>query len=295
MQISQIQAFLAVAELESFSQAAERLHITQPAVSKRIRQLESQVRTELFDRVGKRSILTPSGLAFKPHAERILQELHAYRQDLSRQQGTPSGSLTFATSHHIGLHRLPQVLREYKIRYPQVDLDLQFMDSEDACAAIAVNELELAIVTLPEVADERLICETIWIDELVVVMAPDHALAAHGELEPADLLPYAAILPSHDTFTRRIIDGLLAPDEGRLDIILETNYLETIKVMASANLGWSILPRSMVDNSLTCIALSGLTAQRRLGAVTRRNRTLSPGSNAMLELLRENTDAPPAG
>ena len=291
MQISQIQAFLAVAELESFSQAAERLHITQPAVSKRIRQLESNVRVELFDRVGKRSILTPGGLAFKPHAERILQELQDYRQDLSRQQGTPTGSLKFATSHHIGLHRLPQVLREYKIRYPRVDLDLQFMDSEDACAAIAANELELAIVTLPEIFDERLLCETIWIDELVVVMAPDHALAANGDLQAADLLRYAAILPSHGTFTRRIIDGLLAPDQGRLDIILETNYLETIKVMVSANLGWSILPRSMVDDSLTCLALSGLEAQRRLGAVTRRKRTLSPGSNAMLELLREDDDA----
>ena len=125
-------------------------------------------------------------------------------------------------------------------------------------------------------------------------MAPDHALAARSDLLPADLLQHAAILPSHDTFTRRIIDGLLAPDEGRLDIILETNYLETIKVMASANLGWSILPRNMADEGLTCIPLSGLAARRRLGAVTRRNRTLSPGSNAMLELLRENADAPPA-
>ena len=75
MQINQINAFLAVAELQSFSLAAERLHITQPAVSKRIRQLEIQVRAELFDRIGKRSMLTPDGEAFKPHAERILQEL----------------------------------------------------------------------------------------------------------------------------------------------------------------------------------------------------------------------------
>jgi DNA-binding transcriptional LysR family regulator len=295
MQINQIQAFLAVAELESFSQAAERLHITQPAVSKRIRQLENHMRVELFDRIGKRSILTPGGAAFKPRAERILHELQAYRQDLGRQQGTPSGSLRFATSHHIGLHRLPQVLREYKIRYPRVDLDLQFMDSEDACAAIAANQLELAIVTLPEADDERLLCEDIWIDELVVVMAPDHQLAAGGELQPADLLQYAAILPSHGTFTRRIIDGLLAADEGRLDIILETNYLETIKVMVSANLGWSILPRSMVDISLACTTLSGLAARRRLGAVTRRGRTLSPGSNAMLELLRDSAEARSAG
>ena len=75
MQLAQIRAFLAVAELESFSLAAERLHITQPAVSKRIRQLEQNVNVSLFDRIGKRSILTPHGLAFKPHAERILNEL----------------------------------------------------------------------------------------------------------------------------------------------------------------------------------------------------------------------------
>ena len=79
MQISQINAFLAVAELQSFSLAAERLHITQPAVSKRIHQLESNMKTTLFDRIGKKSILTPSGLALKPHAERILLEIKTFK------------------------------------------------------------------------------------------------------------------------------------------------------------------------------------------------------------------------
>lgn len=295
MQLNQIRAFLAVAELESFSYAAERLHITQPAVSKRIRQLESNLRVELFDRIGKRSILTPNGAAFKPRAERILEELQSYRQELAGQLGTPSGSLSFATSHHVGLHRLPQVLREFKIRYPQVDLDLRFMDSEDACSAIADNELELAIVTLPEIVDDRLVCETVWIDRLAAVMAPDHALASNGAVEPDELLRHAAILPSHGTFTRRIIDSLFADGSGRLDIILETNYLETIKVMVSANLGWSILPRSMIDASLTGHQLVGLDARRRLGMVTRRHRTLSPGSSAMQELLREIAEPAPSG
>jgi DNA-binding transcriptional LysR family regulator len=139
MQINQINAFLAIAELESFSLAAEKLHVTQPAISKRIRQLESNLKVPLFDRIGKRSILTPNGRTFKPHAERILQELKSFRTGLSQQQGIPSGNLGFATSHHIGLHRLPQALRDFKILYPQVDLDLHFMDSEDACVAIAAK------------------------------------------------------------------------------------------------------------------------------------------------------------
>ncbi len=290
MQINQITAFLAVAELESFSLAAERLHITQPAVSKRIRQLENNIRVELFDRIGKRSILTPNGKLFKPHAERILQELQSYRSSLSRQQQTPSGSLSFATSHHIGLHRLPQVLRDFKIYYPQVDLDLHFMDSEDACAAIASNELELAIVTLPELADDRLQCEAVWIDDLVVVTAADHELAPLRDIEPAQLLEHASILPSQGTFTRKIINNLFAGSKDRLDIVLETNYLETIKVMVSANLGWSILPQSMVDSSLTSHRLRGLEAYRPLGIVTRKKRTLSLSSSAMIELLRSSRD-----
>jgi DNA-binding transcriptional LysR family regulator len=287
MQINQINAFLAVAELESFSLAAERLHITQPAVSKRIRQLEISVGTTLFDRISKRSILTPDGKAFRPHAERILQELKSYRFSLSRQQDSPSGSLSFATSHHIGLHRLPGTLRDFKIRYPQVDLDLHFMDSEDACVAIANNELELAIVTLPEIADEKLECEPVWIDQLVVVTATDHPLAGQQDIDPVDLLAHAAILPSIGTFTRKIINSLFVTDKDNLKIILETNYLETIKVMVSANLGWSILPRSMVDASLSGHRLRGLDVQRPLGIVTRKKRTLSLSSSAMIKLLRQ--------
>ena len=286
MQINQISAFLAVAELGSFSLAAEQLHITQPAVSKRIRQLEISINTALFDRISKRIILTPNGKAFKPHAERILQELKSYRFSLSRQQDSPSGSLSFATSHHIGLHRLPGTLRDFKIRYPQVDLDLHFMDSEDACIAIANNELELAIVTLPELADEKLHCEPVWIDQLVVVTAEDHPLAGEQEIDPAELLAHAAILPSPGTFTRNIINSLFATSKDQLKIILETNYLETIKVMVAANLGWSILPQSMVDASLSSHRLRGLDVQRRLGIVTRKNRTLSLSSTAMIELLR---------
>ncbi len=287
MQIPQITAFLAVAELQSFSLAAERLHITQPAVSKRIRQLEEAMQTTLFDRIGKKSILTPNGLALIPHAEQILLEIKTYKARLEREHDQPSGILSLATSHHVGLHRLPQVLRDFKIEYPQVDLDLHFMDSEDACIAVSKNELELAIVTLPEIPDERLNLEPIWIDLLQVVLAPDHPLSHLSEINSDQLLDYPAILPSTGTFTRKIINQYFATAKGSMKIILETNYLETIKVMVSANLGWSMLPISMLDNTLTGISLNGLEIKRSLGIVTRRNRTLSLNSKAMIAMLRQ--------
>ena len=287
MQISQITAFLAVAELQSFSLAAERLHITQPAVSKRIRQLEETMQTTLFDRIGKKSILTPNGLALMPHAEQILLEIKTYKARLEREHDQPSGILSLATSHHVGLHRLPQVLRDFKIEYPQVDLDLHFMDSEDACIAVSKNELELAIVTLPEIRDERLNLEPIWIDLLQVVLAPDHPLSRLSEISSDQLLDYPAILPSAGTFTRKIINQYFATTKGSMKIILETNYLETIKVMVSANLGWSMLPISMLDSTLIGKSLSGLEIKRSLGIVTRRNRTLSLNSEAMITMLRQ--------
>jgi DNA-binding transcriptional LysR family regulator len=286
MQISQINAFLAVAELQSFSLAAERLHITQPAVSKRIRQLEEQMKTTLFDRIGKKSILTPSGRSFLPHAERILLELKTYREELAHDHDKPSGTLSLATSHHVGLHRLPQVLRDFKIEYPGVDLDLHFMDSEDACIAIANNELELAIVTLPENPDDRLCLEPIWIDVLQIVLAPDHALAGEASIDSEQLLDYPAILPSNGTFTRKIINNYFATGKDAMKIILETNYLETIKVMVSANLGWSMLPLSMLDHTLIGKPLSGLDIRRSLGIVTRQKRTLSVNSRAMIDMLQ---------
>ena len=287
MQISQLNAFLAVAELQSFSLAAERLHLTQPAVSKRIHQLEDSMKTSLFDRIGKRSILTPSGLALMPHAERIMLEIQTFKTSLAQEYDRPSGNLSLATSHHVGLHRLPQVLRDYKIQYPEVDLDLHFMDSEDACAAIAGNELELAIVTLPEIHDERLSLEPVWIDLLQIVFATDHPLSGVAHLNKDQLLDYPAILPSAGTFTRKIINKYFGASKDSMKIILESNYLETIKVMVSANLGWSMLPISMLDSTLVSKSLSGQQIKRTLGIVTRRNRTLSPSSNAMIGMLRQ--------
>jgi DNA-binding transcriptional LysR family regulator len=292
MQLSQITTFLTIAELRSFSLAAEQLHITQPAVSKRIRQLEQSMKTSLFDRIGKRSILTPNGRAFLPHAERILHEVNSYRSSLEGQNDKPSGTLSLATSHHIGLHRLPQILRDFKIKYPQVDLDLHFMDSEDACVAVANNELELAIVTLPENTDARLSLEAIWIDALQIVLAPDHPLANDEHIDKLKLLDYPAILPSMGTFTRRIINNYFSSSKDQLKIALETNYLETIKVMVSANLGWSMLPASMLDKTvvgkpLNSSGINGLEIQRVLGIVTRQNRTLSLSSEAFISMLQQ--------
>ena len=198
MDIANLQAFVSVAERSSFSQAAERLHLTQPAVSKRIAMLEQELEVRLFDRIGRQVVLTEAGRTLLPRARRILVELEDGRRALRNLSGQVSGTLTLATSHHIGLHRLPPVLRTFAARYPQVQLDMHFTDSELACEAVAHGEIELAIVTLPprEDSNSGLILEAIWDDPLVLVIPRDHPLAKLAPaISPFRLAAYPAKLP----------------------------------------------------------------------------------------------------
>ena len=132
MDTANLDAFLAVAHTGSFSRAAEQLHLTQPAVSKRIASLEQQLGTRLFDRIGKHVHLTEAGRALKPRAELIISLLNDTSRALGNLSSTIQGRLRLATSHHIGLHRLPPVLRRFTKAYPGVELDIQFLDSEIA-------------------------------------------------------------------------------------------------------------------------------------------------------------------
>ena len=285
MDTANLKAFIQVAESESFSLAAEQLFLTQPAVSKRIKQLEQQFGSQLIDRIGKRVKLTRTGELLLPRARKILHDLQAARQQIADFEGNPSGALSIATSHHIGLHRLPPVLRAYVSSYPEVELDLSFMDSEEACQLVEHNEIELAIVTLPFKTVKGLNYQRVWRDDLRVVCANDHPLTGIAHPTLTDLLPHTAILPSHGTFTREAIEKALSAYRDQLQISLETNYLETIKMMVSVGLGWSILPHSMVDASLSEIRLADFACGRDLGIVINPQRSRSRAVEAMLATL----------
>ena len=176
MDTSSLHAFLAVADTGSFTGAAEKLFLTQPAISKRIAQLEEQLGARLFDRIGRQIHLTEAGLALLPRARNVVRELEDMSRSISGLSGEVSGTLRIGTSHHIGLHRLPPVLRQFSREYPQVQLDIHFIDSEEAWEGVLHGDLELGVVTLPPVADERVYSEPIWDDPLVFMAAPELSL-----------------------------------------------------------------------------------------------------------------------
>ncbi len=280
-----IAAFIAVVEEGSFSLAAERLHITQPAASKRILALEDQLGVRLFDRLGRHIVLTEAGRVLLPYAQNLLTVYADSRRALGNLSGDISGTLCIATSHHIGLHRLPPVLRAFVHDYPQVRLDLRFMSSEDAFVAIANGEAEFAIVTLPPKIEAPLISVPLWVDQLRVALSPEHPLAARKKITAFMLAEHPAIFPETGTFTRDLIDHMFAQLELKPTVALSTNYLETIKMMVSVGLGWSLLPANMIDSSLASPMLTGLYFERTLGVLRHSGRTLSNAANAFLKAL----------
>ena len=287
MDSQNLKAFIAVAECQSFSKAGERLFLTQPAVSKRISTLEDELDTPLFDRIGRTTQLTEAGHALLPRAKSILLELDDAQRAINNLTGNITGKLNIGTSHHIGLHRLAPVLKQFTKENPDVQLDIRFLDSEEGCNSVENGSLELAIVTLPSAPSPKLLIEEVWDDPLSFVFAVDHPLAKLNKaLTIKDLAQHTAILPAVGTFTRDIIEVACQKIGLELPITMETNYLETIKMMASIGLGWSALPDQMVDEDLAKASVEGLHLSRSLGTVIHKERTLSNAAQALLSILK---------
>ena len=285
MEFAALKAFQIVAESGSFSKAGEALFLTQPAISKRIASLEHQLGMKLFDRIGKHVLLTEAGRTLLPEAQKILAQVEESQRLLANLTMSVSGPLHVATSHHIGLHRLPAILQKFTHHHPEVELELSFMDSENALRLIEIGKLELAIVTLPEDPAPLLKTTPAWKDDLVFVCGKEHALAKLKKVNLKTLSQHRALLPSQGTITRKIIESYLTKKALSLNVTMETNYLETIQKMVEIGLGWSALPKIMCNDMLTILPVSTIRLHRTLGIVQHKSRTLSNAARALLEFI----------
>ncbi|NOZ52100.1 MAG: LysR family transcriptional regulator [Gammaproteobacteria bacterium] len=302
MDTTNLTTFLTIAELKSFTQAAETLFLTQPAISKRIKALETEMNAKLFDRLGRQTTLTEAGHILYKRAQIILQQMQEGQREIQNLSRQVTGKLSIATSHHIGLHRLPPALEQYNQQYPDVLLDLHFMDSEQAYHQVMAGKFELAIITIPNNNTNNnkseLIAKTIWEDKLEFVVGPTHELVSNTnrstkKTEPhspihkslTELAQYPAILPAKNTYTRQIIEQTFKQSEQRIATSMSTNYLETIKMLVKVGLGWSILPHTMLTDELTILKINNITLTRHLGLVRHPARTLSNAATAMVSIL----------
>ena len=285
MDISALQAFIAVARNGSFSKASEQLFVTQPAISKRVAALEEELGTQLFNRIARQISLTEAGTQLLPKAQDLVHQAEDMQRYASNLNDDISGNLSIAISHHIGLHRMPPILKEFNLRHPKVQLDIRFEDSDQAFSAVEHGDIEFAVITLPNELPEKLIKETIWQDQLNIMVGLEHPLSNQSEISVEVLAAYQCVLPDKETETHKIIDRQFKELGLEMKVQMETNNLETLKMLVGAGLGWSLLPKTMVDESLRVLIIeTALT--RELGVVVHRKRSLSNAANALLNLVR---------
>lgn len=283
-----LEAFLAVAETSSFSRAAERLFLTQPAISKRVANLEHSLGVPLFDRIGRDVYLTESGRLLVERAGRILEDIRDARLAVSQAGSNQVGQLSIASSHHIGLHYLGPLLRSLTDQFPEAKLDVQFLESEQTLQAIARRDLELAFITLPISLPRELRKETLWTDALEFVVSPDHPLTRRtGKIRLNELVHFRAILPDAQTTTYRLIEQTFQRHHLPLSRTLAVNYLETIRALVASGLGWSLLPRRLIDDSVRILHVDQVQLTRHLGVIWHQGRTLSRGAEVLLAIARQ--------
>ncbi|KAB0627662.1 LysR family transcriptional regulator [Acinetobacter gandensis] len=286
MNLAAFEAFVKVMETGSISLAADQLFITQPAVTKRIHSLEEYFGVKLFESAGRGVQATHAANSLLPKVKSWLNELGDIHHTLSHEQGQVQGKLKIGTSHHIGLHHLPHHLQRYVQQYPEVTLDVHFVDSEQAHEQVLAGDLELAFLTLPPQGDSRLKYITTWNDPLVFVVSPFHPLAQIEHLTLEDLIQYPSLLPAAQTYTSQITLAEFEKHGLKPKVTMSNNSLESIRMLVSIGLGWSVLPKTLLNQDLKQLDLAS-NMNRKLGIVWHPGRTQSRAAEKLVELMKD--------
>jgi len=288
--INNLKAFIEVADKKSFSRSADTLKLTQPAVSKRIAALETELAARLVDRVGRSVHLTEAGRVLLPAARQISAELSRIEDVICNLGRDVSGTLSIGATEHVGTHHLPQVLKPFRENFPEVDIDLHFASSQQALEQIDEGQLEVALCSLPPRSNQKhfpkLRDSEVWSDKLVVVVARDHPLATNAPVTLQMLSKCPAILPT-ESATRHAIEEILTTNDLPTSVSIEADDFETIRTMTSIGLGWACLPEFQVDDSLTVLSVEEFKLQYSIALITHSDRTLSRAAQAFIDSLSE--------
>jgi len=256
-----LQVFFTVARLLSFTKAADSLHMTQPAVTFQVRQLEEHFNTRLFDRTHNRVSLTEAGHRVYGYAEKIFELYGELEGSIKEMTGDISGVMTLGASTTVAEYMLPALLGKFRTQYPDITLSLKVSNTEGVVAMVENNVIDLAVVEAP-VNNQHLIVEVCVMDQLVVVVPPDHALSKKEAVSAEDLTNFPFICREEGSGTREVIAEYLSQNykgEKELDICLELGSPESIKGAVEASMGISVLSMTSIAKELALGTLRGIS------------------------------------
>ena len=253
-----LQVFYTVARLLSFTKAAERLHMTQPAVTFQVRQLEDHFNTRLFDRTHNRVALTEAGRKAYEYAEEIFSLYAEMENTVKELTGDVSGALTLGASTTIADYMLPTLLRGFTMEFPDVNLRLKVSNTEGIVSMVENSMIDLGVVEGP-VANKNLLVEVCRVDQLVAIVPLDHELADRDEITMEEIVGHSFICREEGSGTREVIMeymNSLGLDRNSLNICLELGSPEAIKGAVEAGMGVSILSYATLQKELDLKSLA---------------------------------------
>jgi len=287
-----LKIFHTVARLLNFTKAGEQLHMTQPAVTFQIRQLEEQFNTRLFDRTHNKVTLTEAGKQVYMYSERILKLYDDMTHSITQMTGDVSGGVSLGASTTIAEYMLPLLIGEFKVKYPDVNISLKESNSEDIVAMVENNVVDLAIVE-GSVNNKNLIVEQCRVDQLLVIMPNNHELANEKTLHVNDVLGHPFICREHGSGTQEAITNYIEQQkpDSLLNVCFELSSPEAIKGAVEAGMGISIVSRASIEKelklgTLTAVELSP-KLERPFSFVRQRYKFKSRAADELLEFAQE--------
>lgn len=255
-----LQVFHTVARLLSFTKAAESLHMTQPAVTFQIRQLEEYFNTRLFDRTHNRISLTEAGEKVYEYSDRILGLYREMDNEIRLLTGEIIGVLVIGASTTVAEYFLPRLLGEFQALYPKVKLRLKVSNSMGIVHMIENNDIDIGLVESP-VANKSLVVDVCWQDKLVLIVPPGHPLSSQDKIHVSELVKYPFVSREEGSGTRCVVSDYL--DENGmsmsdLDLTMEFGSPEAIKGAVESGLGISIVSESTLAKELELRTLAAV-------------------------------------
>jgi DNA-binding transcriptional LysR family regulator len=286
MDFDQLETFLAVARLASFSRAAEKRFRTQPAISSQIRLIEEEVGARLLDRSGGKVSVTSSGKIFMKYAEEVLEARKFMMTEVAETERVPRGEITIGANEGTCLHILPEVFAGFKKKYPDVAVNIKRSDYAGILESVSDNAVDFGVVSLP-VKDPRLTVMPIHNDELVIIAPIHHKLAKSKALTVAEVAAYPLVVPKGG-HTRDVLDHLFYERKLKPRYAMELDSSELLKRFVAADVGIGFIARSHVQEDvrarvLAIINIADATIRRDLALVFRKDKALSRAAQAFID------------
>jgi len=299
MLISYLQVYCDIIETRSFSKAAARNFISQPAVSQQVKALEEHFQQRLIERSPQGIYPTEAGRVFYEGAREIIRRYQALERQMADLAQTVTGSIRVQTVYSVGLHDLPPYIKKFIRTYPQARVHVEYSRTNKIYEAVKQNQVDIGIVAYPQESRQFGVIP-LPPDELVVIVDPAHPLAARGEpvsLRQLHGLPFVAFDP--DIPTRKAIDRILSDEGVEVEVVQEFDNVETIKRSVEAEVGISIIPRRCArweirSGSLVALPIADVRLERPVGIIYKRGKVFSNTLQKFIDILTEanGADAP---